>query len=61
MAPEVIKGEDVTYMFDFWSFGIIGYEFMTGNLPFNEDTWIKIRENILHKEIEWPEPGNEHG
>ena len=57
IAPEVIKGEDVSYLLDFWSLGIIGYEFMTGSLPFNDDSWEKIRENILHKEISWPEAG----
>ena len=38
MAPEVIKGEDTNYLLDFWSLGIIGYEFLTGNLPFNDDS-----------------------
>ena len=46
MAPEVIKGEDVSKMLDFWSLGIIGYEFFTGNLPFNDDSPEKIFENI---------------
>ena len=57
MAPEVIKGEEVNYMLDFWSLGIIAYEFMTGNLPFNDESWEKIRDHILHQEIEWPEAG----
>ena len=38
MAPEVIKGESVNYLLDFWSLGVIGYEFLTGNLPFNDET-----------------------
>lgn len=38
MAPEVIKGESVNYTLDFWSLGVIGYEFLTGNLPFNDET-----------------------
>ena len=46
MAPEVIKGEDVTYRLDFWSLGIIGYEFFTGNLPFNDDSPERIFFNI---------------
>ena len=51
MAPEVIKGEDVNYLLDFWSLGIIGYEFMTGNLPFNDDSPEAIFRNIMNKEI----------
>ena len=42
MAPEVIKGQDVNYLLDFWSLGIIAYEFFTGNLPFNDDSPKKI-------------------
>lgn len=57
MAPEVIKGEDVNYLLDFWSLGIIGYEFLTGNLPFNDDSPELIFKNILTKEIPWPEVG----
>jgi serine/threonine protein kinase len=57
MAPEVIKGESVNYLLDFWSLGVIGYEFLTGNLPFNDETPSKIFNNILEKEIEWPPIG----
>ena len=41
--------------------GVIGYEFMTGNLPFNDDSPQLIFKNILQKEIEWPEDGDEDG
>lgn len=58
MAPEVIKGEDVNYLLDFWSLGIIGYEFVTGNLPFNDDSPEQIFHNVMNKEIDWPEPGD---
>jgi serine/threonine protein kinase len=38
MAPEVIMGHEVSILMDFWSLGIIAYEFLTGDLPFNSDT-----------------------
>jgi serine/threonine protein kinase len=42
IAPEVIKREEVSFLADFWSLGVLGYEFLTGNLPFNSDTPDKI-------------------
>ena len=54
MAPEVIQGKEVNFLVDFWSLGIIGYEFFTGNLPFNDLSPEKIFENVLNKEIDWP-------
>jgi serine/threonine protein kinase len=35
MAPESLKGEDVSYLMDFWSLGVLAFEIMTGTLPFN--------------------------
>lgn len=62
MAPEVIKLEgEVNYLIDYWSLGIIGYEFLTGNLPFNDETPELVFKNILSKEIVWPDPGTEEG
>ena len=34
MAPEVIEGAENTKSLDFWSLGVIVYEFLTGGLPF---------------------------
>ena len=59
MAPEVILGKPTDYTLDFWSLGIIGYEFLTGNLPFNDDSPELIFQNILNKEIQWPESGED--
>lgn len=61
MAPEVIKGEDHTYLVDFWSVGVIAYEFLTGSLPFNDDSAEKVFKKILRREIRWPDIGTEDG
>ena len=34
MAPEVINGDENTHALDFWSLGVIVFEFLTGGLPF---------------------------
>ena len=51
IAPEVLKGEEHTFRLDFWSLGVIVFEFLTGNLPFNADTSAKVFENILARNI----------
>lgn len=35
MSPEIIKGQEPTIESDYWSLGIILYEYMTGKLLFN--------------------------
>ena len=54
IAPEVIQGKDVSKSVDWWAVGVIAYEFMTGNLPFNDDSPEKIFSNIINKTIKWP-------
>ncbi len=61
MAPEVIKGEEVSVLMDFWSLGILAFEFLTGNLPFNSDTPEEIFNKILNMPINMPEVGVEEG
>lgn len=61
MAPEVINGEPVSVVLDFWSLGVIAYEFLTGNLPFNDDTPAKVLKNVLNKKITLPKAGVDAG
>ena len=35
MAPETIKGEDQNFCVDYYSIGVIGYEIMKGNVPYD--------------------------
>ena len=56
MAPEVILGEGYTFQVDFWSIGIMMYEFMCGGLPFgdNSDDPIDVYKMIIHSNLKFP-------
>ena len=49
MAPEVVKGEEHTPAIDWWSVGVMAFEFITGGLPFTDDSWVKVHENIVNR------------
>jgi serine/threonine protein kinase len=61
IAPEVLLGEDHTYRLDFWSLGVIVYEFLTGALPFNDEAPEIIFAKILKRDISYPPIGYEEG
>ena len=54
MAPEIIKGEAHTPSVDWWSLGVITYEFLTGKPPFNCDSVDQVFEKILKRDFRWP-------
>ena len=47
MAPEVIQEQEYGAAVDWWSFGILGFDLMTGSSPFHANNDMKIREKIL--------------
>lgn len=61
IAPEVLKGEAHTFRLDFWSLGVIVFEFLTGALPFHDETPAKIFQNITKRNISYPPIGREEG
>jgi len=47
MAPEVLLGEPYDYTVDWWSFGALLYDFMTGNPPFTGANQQRVINKIV--------------
>ncbi|TDZ26761.1 Serine/threonine-protein kinase psk1 [Colletotrichum sidae] len=54
MAPEVIQGIKYGKAVDWWSFGALGYDLMTGNPPFRGGNHAKIQQNIVKQKLVMP-------
>ena len=48
LAPELVVNKGHNRACDFWSLGVLMYEFLMGVTPFNAKTEEKIFEKILH-------------
>ncbi|KAK6245388.1 hypothetical protein SCA6_008478 [Theobroma cacao] len=54
LAPEILLGTEHGYAADWWSVGIILFEFITGIPPFTAECPEIIFDNILNRKIPWP-------
>ncbi|KAG5930182.1 hypothetical protein E4U42_002736 [Claviceps africana] len=54
MAPEVILGKKYGKAVDWWSFGALGYDLMTGTPPFRGQNHAKIQDNIVKQKLVLP-------
>lgn len=54
MAPEVILGKKYGKAVDWWSFGALAYDLMTGNPPFRGGNHAKIQDNIVKQKLVLP-------
>jgi serine/threonine protein kinase len=54
LAPEIILGHGYGKSVDWWALGILLYEMLTGNPPFNGDTPTAIYERTLKGRLHFP-------
>jgi serine/threonine protein kinase len=54
MAPEVVQGVEYGAAVDWWSFGALGFDLLTGSPPFTGNNNAKIQEKILKQKLVLP-------
>ena len=54
MAPEVILGKEYGSAVDWWSFGALGFDLLTGAPPFPGPSHARIKEKIVHGKLQLP-------
>ena len=52
MSPEVMKSLNHSFCADFFAVGVMGYEFMKGERPYNGKNRKEIKEQILKEQVE---------
>ncbi|CEH19158.1 kinase-like protein [Ceraceosorus bombacis] len=55
LAPEVIQGGAYSYEVDWWSFGTMLFEMLTGITPFWAETHADMYVRVLHDELKFPD------
>ncbi|XP_069552518.1 serine/threonine-protein kinase greatwall [Brachyistius frenatus] len=59
LAPELLLRQPHDCMVDWWALGVCLFEFLAGVPPFNDDAPQLVFQNILNRDIPWPEGGEE--
>lgn len=55
LAPEIILGTGYNHSVDWWAFGVLLFEFLTGHPPFFDRVPVKIYEKIVSGKFEIPD------
>lgn len=59
LAPELLLGKQHDFNVDWWALGVCLFEFLTGVPPFNDETPQLVFQNILNRDIPWPDEEEE--
>lgn len=54
LAPEIIRRDLYTFSVDWWSYGVLVYEMLTGNSPFHGDPVENLYESIQNDDVPYP-------
>jgi len=54
IAPEILKEQDYGASVDWWALGVLMYEMMAGQPPFEADNEDDLFESILHDDVLYP-------
>lgn len=54
MAPEVVLQKHYDTAVDWWSFGVLGFDLLTGSSPFSANNETKIKEKIVKSKLVLP-------
>ncbi|EDV21777.1 uncharacterized protein TRIADDRAFT_30067 [Trichoplax adhaerens] len=54
IAPEILLEIDYGFSVDWWSLGVLMYEMLAGEPPFEGDSEEELFESILHNDIHYP-------
>lgn len=54
LAPEIIRGEGCSFASDWWAFGVLIFEMLTGTTPFVHQNENEMYQMICRSEVEYP-------
>jgi len=54
IAPEILQGNTYNFSVDFWSFGVLMYEMLTGYSPFHGEDEEELFQAIQHHDVPYP-------
>lgn len=54
IAPEILKEQEYGASVDWWALGVLMYEMMAGQPPFEADNEDELFDSILHDDVLYP-------